>query len=382
MSDYPDFVDPSSGDWRLRNGSPLIDRGDISRIAEGIVTDIEGNPRIRGGSVDLGAYESPANYTPGPIDTSPERLFVRRESTNKRGRSWGDAFPTIWEALFESMAGGEVWVASGTYQEPIPLPSNVSIHGGFLGTESELSDRNLESATTIIDATGWTLPVAQAIYAQGITLDSIVFRNGSAYQGGGVSLLQSGATIQNCQFENNSAISLGGGLSVNSSSAAISDCEFLQNRSPGIPSGGSVGNGAGGGIYLNANLDDVTIERCRFIGNLVGQFASGIYVSGVANQHLTIEDCEFHRNGGLEEIFDGTVIRARSGNMMTILNSKFTENFRTSSFPFLRGGVIGSMGHRSDALLSNCEISGNTGVHGLLMFNLIIQGSTISHNEG
>ncbi|MCA9414194.1 MAG: right-handed parallel beta-helix repeat-containing protein, partial [Candidatus Omnitrophica bacterium] len=382
VSDYPEFVDPTSGDWRLRNGSPLIDRGENDRVAEGVLSDIEGNPRIRGDSVDLGAYESPANYSQGPVDTTPERFFVRHESSSKLGRSWGDAFPTVWEALFESLPGGEVWVASGTYREAIALPSNVAVYGGFLGMEEELSERNMESATTVIDATGWLLPAAQAISAQGLALDGLTFRNGSAYRGGGLNLEQSGATIQNCRFENNSAISLGGGVSLTSSSASIIDCDFLQNRSPGIPSGGNISNGAGGGIYLNTTLDDVTIKRCRFIGNIAGQFASGIYVSGQPVQALTIEDCEFHRNGGSHDIFDGTVIRARTGNTLTILNSQFTENFGTSNLTFLRGGVIGSQVHRSDVALSNCEISGNTGMHGLYMNQVVIQGSTISHNEG
>ena len=45
--------------YPLLSGSPAIDAGDNSRIPSGITTDQIGNPRIQGGTVDLGAYEFP-----------------------------------------------------------------------------------------------------------------------------------------------------------------------------------------------------------------------------------------------------------------------------------------------------------------------------------
>ena len=55
-------VDPSSapklaGNLRLRVGSPVIDVGNNAFIPEGVTTDLDGNPRILGPSVDLGAFE-------------------------------------------------------------------------------------------------------------------------------------------------------------------------------------------------------------------------------------------------------------------------------------------------------------------------------------
>ena len=52
----PKFVDVAGGNYRLAEGSPCIDAGDDPAI-EGYDTDLAGNTRIFGVSVDLGAYE-------------------------------------------------------------------------------------------------------------------------------------------------------------------------------------------------------------------------------------------------------------------------------------------------------------------------------------
>jgi hypothetical protein len=51
----PLFVAPASGDYRLGAGSPAINAGDNSAVTT--ATDLDGNPRIVNGSVDMGAYE-------------------------------------------------------------------------------------------------------------------------------------------------------------------------------------------------------------------------------------------------------------------------------------------------------------------------------------
>jgi len=50
--------DPSSDDYlTLQAGSPCINAGDNSAVPSGITTDLAGNPRISGSTVDMGAYE-------------------------------------------------------------------------------------------------------------------------------------------------------------------------------------------------------------------------------------------------------------------------------------------------------------------------------------
>jgi parallel beta-helix repeat protein len=46
------------GDYHLLPDSPCIDAGDPNYIAEPNETDLDGNPRVRGGRIDMGAYET------------------------------------------------------------------------------------------------------------------------------------------------------------------------------------------------------------------------------------------------------------------------------------------------------------------------------------
>ncbi len=55
----PMFRDTAAGDYSLLPCSPLINAGS-NAAAAGILTDLAGNPRIQGGTVDIGAYEAPA----------------------------------------------------------------------------------------------------------------------------------------------------------------------------------------------------------------------------------------------------------------------------------------------------------------------------------
>ena len=65
ISAYPDFVSPGGFDFHLNPSSPSVDAG--TNAAPFLpTTDLDGNPRIRGASVDQGVYESPGSNADVP----------------------------------------------------------------------------------------------------------------------------------------------------------------------------------------------------------------------------------------------------------------------------------------------------------------------------
>ncbi|GIP30807.1 S-layer homology domain-containing protein [Paenibacillus sp. J2TS4] len=62
----------TEGDYRLKQGSPAINGGNNDLVPHGVATDRDGNPRIVGGRVDLGAYEYQDNDEETPVPTQVE----------------------------------------------------------------------------------------------------------------------------------------------------------------------------------------------------------------------------------------------------------------------------------------------------------------------
>lgn len=56
LSINPEFVNAAGGNFHLQSSSPAIDAGDTDRAIIGTL-DIDGNPRVKGAAVNIGAYE-------------------------------------------------------------------------------------------------------------------------------------------------------------------------------------------------------------------------------------------------------------------------------------------------------------------------------------
>ncbi len=169
-------------------------------------------------------------------------VFTTGTNTNPASAtSWATSTTNLQGAIDASVAGDQVWVATGTYKPggnantnrdiSFAMKNGVSILGGFAATGSPtLTERNPASFTTVlsgdIGAVGDNADNSlHVVYNPGglnasALLDGVVITggnaNGNGYfsdksSGGGMYISDSSPTLINCRFMNNSATDLGGG---------------------------------------------------------------------------------------------------------------------------------------------------------------------------
>ena len=116
----PCFIEPGywdtnglwlDGDYYLLPDSPCIDAGDPNYIPEPNETDLDGNPRIIGGRIDMGAYE--ANYIEAAMKFTPQTL-----NCNSKG-NWVKAHLTLPEGFLPQ----DVDVDTPAWTEPMDTES-------------------------------------------------------------------------------------------------------------------------------------------------------------------------------------------------------------------------------------------------------------------
>jgi hypothetical protein len=140
------------GDYRLSAGSPCIDMGDPNYVpGPNYPTDLDGNPRVMGERIDMGAYEfSPfvevaVKFTPGVLNTDSQGQWVKVHCTLAEGYSPNDV--DINTPAVCDLPGGEV------YSEYI----NVSIDDANMTSLEIAFDRVAFDSVTAFGATEVTI---------------------------------------------------------------------------------------------------------------------------------------------------------------------------------------------------------------------------------
>ncbi|HOW73872.1 MAG TPA: right-handed parallel beta-helix repeat-containing protein [Phycisphaerae bacterium] len=250
----PQLVAVEYGQVHLTGGSPCIDAGDDSIVPFGSV-DVDGQTRIQGAHVDIGADEfsgtPPPPFTPTIVRVSPSGHDVND------GSSWLSAKLTVQAGIdAASSVGGEVWVARGTYGEGITLRPWVYVYGGFAGTESSRDERDWAANASILD--GGAVGAFSGYRVSRI--DGFTIRNSGG--GVGIDCGNSSPTITNNTIVGNTGIDCGGGINCWYSSPMIANNTIAGNTAWGAFGGWGAGIGCVGG--------SPTIVNNMITGNIAG----------------------------------------------------------------------------------------------------------------
>ncbi|HTZ18440.1 MAG TPA: right-handed parallel beta-helix repeat-containing protein, partial [Dissulfurispiraceae bacterium] len=317
----PKFVSPDIGNLHIRQDSPCIDAGSDSAFFLP-VTDIDGDPRRVDGNgdgiarVDIGADE----YVPG---TAFGIWYVDGSvSASGTGTSWAQAFKTISAAISAASNGDEIWVKQGTnvIGSTVNLSKNISIYGGFAGTETLRNQRNWNTNVTTVDG---VINNFQCFHVDGsshnvttifdgLTLTRCGKSGTSGSQGGAIQLvsasssIRSSASINNCKFTQNQAWYGGGIANEMFSYLSVDNTIFSNNQSGAIVTAGSstliisnstftANTAATGSAILNGG--DLHISNCLFSANSTTNTDPGSYNGVLVNSGTAaISDSTFQNN--------------------------------------------------------------------------------------
>jgi parallel beta-helix repeat protein len=182
ISADPKLASVRFGNLHLQPGSLCCDAGLVLGEATG-TEDIDGEPRLQGAGIDIGADESSGALW----SVTPQVIRVTATGDDLHdGTSWLKAKRTVAAALDAIRpTGGEVWVAAGTYPGHFWLPAFVHLYGGFTGVETAREQRSTDRRTTILDGGGKPNVVlsGQGGFAVS-TLDGFTVTGGGVYTGG------------------------------------------------------------------------------------------------------------------------------------------------------------------------------------------------------
>lgn len=256
IDEDPNFVNADTNDFHLGPNSPCIDAGDPNSTYTGEL-DIDGEPRIMCGRVDMGADEFPR---------------VHNITQNK----W---YVFIKDAIDDANYGNEIEVYKDTFYESVEIDVNSIILRG-----TDPNDWTVV-ADTIIDANNATYGIKYNYYLDS-TLAGLTIRNASYY--GIQCSTYSSPTIKNCIVEENDYGILGF-----LSSATIINSKIRQNTLCGIYILGVLAQQIKNnwiydnarGIYVSGSSSDKVIRNNTIVGNPT----AGIYKT--SGTQPTVSNC-------------------------------------------------------------------------------------------
>ncbi len=338
-----------------------------------------------------------------------QTIFVKADAAGtNNGTSWANAYTKLDPALAAAAPGQNIWVAAGTYRpdstvnlitKDFLLQSGVNLWGGFAGTETALSQRNLLVNVTTLsgdlksddiagdftqkraDNSLHILRVENGDPNDRSIVDGFRFRGGNTLatsteitqtRGAGV-LAVAKLTLRNCLFTDNFATSgIVTANGPNSSGILVDRCIFDGNlaatSSAGVlmlaVEGGEVNNSifrnntTNRGCVYPDNSTDIVVDSCLFEANKTTgmNFGSAMFTW---QSDYSVTNCTFRANVCYNALAynDG-----RDGGNFGLWENCLFEQNKATNFG------AGLYNWQANCTVRNCTFRNNTAPSGASIF--------------
>ncbi|WP_420572077.1 InlB B-repeat-containing protein [Kordia sp.] len=427
VCETPDIADLSTSNITENTAILVLPQTDTFDIAYGlssqpfnthtIVSDVNGNVNIN--NLDLSSEytvryrkKCNGNTTYNPVSgwsfsttfRTEGPLFVNINATGLNdGSSWTNAYTSLQDALTNVTTGDEIWVASGTYtasttdrtQSFTVNSDDVKLYGGFAGTETSLSQRNIANNETILSGDlmnndNNVIEFSEStrsdntqhilrLNAHNTTIDGFTISDGhtigaSSESGAAIFIAISnplGFTVNNCIVKNNVADN-GAFFNFSSLGAYLNGTRTVNVTNTVVENNLS----RIGTIYLrDANAEDtnVMLYNCLFKDNVVKDRTggpagfAGSMVWAVSNSvparltiTLDIINCtvvnnqDLGTNGGLNNFTRSPIVFGQSSStMVTDIANTIVWNNTTTGGNTSRAVSMGNNASTGTVLISN-----------------------------
>lgn len=274
---------------------------------------------------------------PGQEDVCDVWFVTADGGVDGDGYAWATSFGDIQQAIDIADAGDQIWVASGTYRPPTAnapvaeISTELSLYGGFDGSEMTLADRAGDFEGTIlsgdyaVDDTDQLESLSDnsehvvAVFADDVIVDGFLATAGYLVEetwpsnsGAGVHVSRAErVSLTNLTIEGNrSASDRLGALGIALASATVADTTIRGNH-----------GGHGGAIYLHASSRQVLVRNVTVTGNTNTGQVIQVYNTSAVFEFLTV-----HGNPGSPQLLQfnsgtlsvrNSVLYSGSGNSLT-----------------------------------------------------------------
>ncbi len=271
------------------------------------------------------------------------------------GSSWASAYTSFQQALEAAQPGQQIWVAKGTYvpskdysgnvpsdlkKTTFTLRKGVKIYGGFVGTETSISQRNWRSNKSVLS--GFHGPKQSEVVVRGDSIDSTASLDGfyitkskgnsSLIRGGGIFLRYSNMTLSNLVIHQNEAY-CGGGIGMQYSSPTVVNVHIYDNNIL------STNNDSGGGVFVEQGHPNLI--NCLIVQNTSPAAGGGI---ACRNASPVLHNVTISGN-----IAPGFPV---SGGMRNVSNTQALASLPLVYNSIIEGGIHNSI--YSQPKFSNC----------------------------